>query len=131
MLEKKEIPLFTYVSFILSGTCTCPTVPRDGTISGCTSPASEGTEISYLCSSGFVLVGDYTRTCQADTTWSEQEPYCNSVCVCVCVCVCVYVCVCVRVCVCACVCACVHVCVCVWCIGVYNPDCHSDTILSQ
>lgn len=74
--------LLSYGLNSAEGTCTCPTVPRDGTISGCTSPASEGTEISYLCSSGFVLVGDYTRTCQADTTWSEQEPYCNRVCAC-------------------------------------------------
>ena len=30
------------------------------------------------CDDGEILVGDTVRTCQADGTWSGQEPYCQS-----------------------------------------------------
>ena len=32
---------------------------------------------TYICSSGFVLVGEDTRTCQPNGEWSGQEPVCS------------------------------------------------------
>lgn len=32
---------------------------------------------AYSCESGYKLIGQATRTCQDDETWSEQEPTCD------------------------------------------------------
>ena len=32
---------------------------------------------TYSCNSGYELVGDTTRTCQADGIWSGSEPICG------------------------------------------------------
>ena len=32
---------------------------------------------TYTCNSGYELVGNMTRTCQADGMWSESEPFCG------------------------------------------------------
>ncbi len=54
---------------------------------------------TYNCARGKDRVGVATRTCQADGTWSDQEPQCvlskcvcnvYIMCFCVCVCDCVY-----------------------------------------
>ena len=37
-----------------------------------------GSTATYSCNTGFDLVGASTRICQADSTWSEAEPSCQS-----------------------------------------------------
>ena len=32
---------------------------------------------TYSCSVGYVLVGEQTRTCQADGNWSGTAPFCK------------------------------------------------------
>ena len=32
---------------------------------------------TYTCDSGFILVGDPTRNCGSDGTWSGEEPTCD------------------------------------------------------
>ena len=34
-------------------------------------------EATYSCNSGFELVGEGTRTCQANGQWSGEEPQCH------------------------------------------------------
>lgn len=31
----------------------------------------------YICDDGFDLIGSSQRTCQADGTWSDEEPVCR------------------------------------------------------
>lgn len=38
-----------------------------------------GATATYECDTGFTIVGDAERTCQADGTWSGTEPFCSSV----------------------------------------------------
>ena len=33
--------------------------------------------VTYSCISGYSLVGDDNRTCQANGNWSEETPQCN------------------------------------------------------
>ena len=33
---------------------------------------------TYQCNTGYDLIGESSRTCQADGNWSEQEPICQS-----------------------------------------------------
>ena len=42
------------------------------------SPASfrENTVATYSCNYGYLLIGESTRTCQSDITWSNTAPYC-------------------------------------------------------
>ena len=35
---------------------------------------------TYSCESGFELEGEATATCQADGTWSSQQPQCLRIC---------------------------------------------------
>ena len=36
-----------------------------------------GSTATYSCSSGYILVGDRTRTCQSSGRWSGSEPFCK------------------------------------------------------
>jgi len=36
-----------------------------------------GASVRYRCNIGFRLQGPETRTCQADGTWSDNEPTCS------------------------------------------------------
>ena len=38
---------------------------------------NEGSVASYGCNVGFILVGNETRTCGNDGTWSGDEPKCG------------------------------------------------------
>ena len=55
----------------------CPTLadPVNGSVS------LEGTGVgdmaSYSCNTGYELIGDDTRTCQADGSWSGSPPTCQ------------------------------------------------------
>lgn len=37
-----------------------------------------GSTATYSCDTGLILVGVETRTCQADATWSDEPPTCDS-----------------------------------------------------
>ena len=34
---------------------------------------------TYTCDTGFLLIGDNNRTCQADSTWTGTDPTCEGV----------------------------------------------------
>jgi hypothetical protein len=55
---------------------SCPGLepPQNGSVSA---PVTDlGATASYQCASGFTLVGDVSRTCQVDGTWSGTAPTC-------------------------------------------------------
>ena len=56
----------------------CPelTVPDDGSVQHDVIPPTYSSSANYTCSSGFMLVGDATRNCQSDGSWSGSEPLC-------------------------------------------------------
>ena len=49
--------------------------PDDGEIT--LSQTTFGSEATYECDEGFELVGNVTRTCEANGEWSGEEPACN------------------------------------------------------
>jgi hypothetical protein len=61
-------------------TCTpvmcSPTMPSNGMVSGGT---TYNTTATYSCTSGYTLVGNMTRTCQANGTLSGSQPSCTPV----------------------------------------------------
>ena len=36
-------------------------------------------QATYTCDTGFDLLGNNTRTCQADSTWTATDPTCEGV----------------------------------------------------
>ena len=50
--------------------------PTDGQVSFTTT--TFGSTATYSCNTGYNLQGVATRTCQADGTWSDSEPTCQS-----------------------------------------------------
>ena len=52
--------------------------PNNGDVS-LTGTTFESTA-TYSCSDGYVLEGEQTRTCQADTEWSGTVPHCRRKC---------------------------------------------------
>ena len=64
--------------FILPSTAVdCDTLsdPANGQVS--TSGTTFGETATYSCNTGYNLVGDNTRTCQADGMWSGSAPTCE------------------------------------------------------
>ena len=60
-----------------SGTdCEGLTDPQNGAVS--VSGTTEGSTATYTCNIGFNLVGDESRTCQANGDWSGSAPTCQS-----------------------------------------------------
>ncbi len=55
---------------------SCPDLPgiQFGSIS--LTGTSVGSTATYYCTSGYTLVGDRTRTCQASGRWSRHAPQC-------------------------------------------------------
>ena len=39
---------------------------------------TNGSTATYTCDSGYLLIGDETRTCLSSGVWSGQEPTCES-----------------------------------------------------
>ncbi|XP_076821854.1 complement receptor type 2-like isoform X2 [Clavelina lepadiformis] len=37
-----------------------------------------GSEVTYICNDGYVLVGSSTRRCRSDKTWTGSAPYCDA-----------------------------------------------------
>ena len=56
----------------------CPDLddPSNGTVS--LSGASVGDTATYVCNSGFMLVGVSVLTCKDDGTWTSPPPVCHS-----------------------------------------------------
>ncbi|XP_052808433.1 E-selectin-like isoform X2 [Mya arenaria] len=51
--------------------------PANGQVSSLAT--TEGSTATYSCNSGFMLVGDSTRTCEASGVWNGSEPTCQQV----------------------------------------------------
>lgn len=73
--ENKECVLILFFCSI-GGTIECPPLPpiANGVITG--SQTGVGATVTYSCNTGFQLVGDPTRMCQPDSTWSSAPPVC-------------------------------------------------------
>ncbi|XP_019647923.1 PREDICTED: LOW QUALITY PROTEIN: sushi, von Willebrand factor type A, EGF and pentraxin domain-containing protein 1-like [Branchiostoma belcheri] len=54
--------------------CVSLSSPVNGGITGSN---QYGDTVTYDCSTGFMLMGDQTRTCQSDQQWSGTQPYCQ------------------------------------------------------
>ncbi len=57
------------------GDCGDPGAPAHGTMTALTD-FSFGAVVKYECEEGFVLIGSEERKCQADGTWSCEQPRC-------------------------------------------------------
>ena len=58
--------------------CGSLTDPANGRVDH-TAGISLGHTATYSCNTGYNLVGDSTRTCQATGNWSGSEPTCQGV----------------------------------------------------
>lgn len=58
----------------LPNDCGAPPAPTNGTVDAPMTTLDNSA--TYACDVGFDLVGDMTRTCQADGTWSGSVPMC-------------------------------------------------------
>ena len=56
--------------------CNCPLPPSYGYTSTCSGSISAGYEVSYYCNNVKLLVGDESRTCQGNGTWTGSDPSC-------------------------------------------------------
>ena len=56
--------------------CGTLTDPDKGQVTH-TAGTSLGQTATYSCNTGYILVGDSTRTCQATETWSGSAPTCQ------------------------------------------------------
>ena len=65
--------------FLISTAVDCGnlTDPDNGQVDH-TAGTTFGQTATYSCNTGFNLVGDSTRTCQATGNWSESAPACQS-----------------------------------------------------
>ena len=65
--------------FLLSTAVDCGNLPNpaNGQVSN-TAGTTFGQTAIYSCNAGYNLVGDSTRTCQADGMWSGSAPTCQS-----------------------------------------------------
>ena len=57
--------------------CGNLTDPANGQVNH-TAGTTYGQTATYICNTGYNLVGDSTRTCQATGNWSGSEPTCQS-----------------------------------------------------
>ena len=64
------LPLFIAVN------CSTLNNPANGQVSH-TAGTTFGQTATYSCDTGYNLVGDSIRTCQATGVWSESEPTCQ------------------------------------------------------
>ena len=62
--------------FLIVVDCGNLTAPDNGSVT-LTSGTTFGQTVTYSCNTGFNLVGDSTRTCQANGDWSGSAPTCQ------------------------------------------------------
>ena len=65
-----------YVIFDSIGECGVLLNPTNGQVSH-PNGTTEGQTATYTCNTGYNLVGDSTRMCQATGMWSRSEPTCT------------------------------------------------------
>ncbi len=70
------IPVCMYVCMTVAVDCGTLPNPSNGFVSLTTTTL--GSTASYDCNNGFSLEGVRSRECQADGTWSGDEPSCRS-----------------------------------------------------
>ena len=64
----------SFYSLVVS--CEVLIDPANGQVSH-TAGTTFGQTVTYSCDTGYNLVGDSTRTCQADGIWSGSAPICE------------------------------------------------------
>ncbi|XP_072035616.1 mannan-binding lectin serine protease 1-like [Amphiura filiformis] len=64
----------------LAVNCGEPTTISNGDYTSAANDYTYTNTITYQCNDLYQLVGEATRTCQADGTWSEEQPYCIPIC---------------------------------------------------
>ena len=66
-----------YICILLSTAVDCDTLsnPANGQVS--TNGTTFEQTATYSCNTGYNLMGDNTRTCQATGEWSGSEPTCE------------------------------------------------------
>lgn len=71
-------PFFHFQSFAVSIAISCgdPGVPPNAVVLG-TRSWTYGSVLQYSCLPGGLLVGNSTRHCQEDGSWSGVPPYCT------------------------------------------------------
>ena len=98
------------IDFVMTAVdCGTLTNPVNGQVSH-PGGTTFGQTATYSCNTGYNLVGDSTRTCQATRVWSGSAPICQGscvsstpdVCLYLCACICVLVFVCLYLCACKC-----------------------------
>ena len=75
---KEDILTFLYFIWYFDsvGECGTLTNPTNGQVNH-TAGTTEGRTATYSCNTGYNLVGDITRMCQATGLWSRSEPTCR------------------------------------------------------
>ncbi|XP_078575821.1 uncharacterized protein LOC144861696 [Branchiostoma floridae x Branchiostoma japonicum] len=56
--------------------CPTPTPPENGAVNGGNSYQNV---VQFTCNHGYQLIGDSSRTCQADGTWTGADPTCTTI----------------------------------------------------
>ena len=74
---------YLHIFFILTVDCGNLTDPANGSVNHTAGTAS-GQTATYSCNTGYNLVGDSTRTCQATGNWSGSVPTCEGITLCAC-----------------------------------------------
>ena len=64
--------------FLLDLYSGCPSLPDIPNGSVTESGFTTGDTATYSCDEGFELVGESTRECSSDSTWSGEAPVCRS-----------------------------------------------------
>ena len=68
--------MYNLVFFLLTVDCGTLTDPNNGQVTH-TAGTTVGQTATYSCNTGYNLVGDSTRTCQAAGNWSGSTPTCK------------------------------------------------------
>ena len=71
-----HLEIYLIYSLILTVDCGNLTHPTNGSVNH-TAGTTVGQTVTYSCNTGYNLVGDSTRTCQAAGNWSGSEPTCQ------------------------------------------------------
>ena len=72
------IPVAMYIFLLTVVDCGSLTDPDNGQVTH-TAGTTFGQTATYSCNTGYNLVGNSTRTCQATGIWSGSEPTCEGV----------------------------------------------------
>ena len=65
----------SYVFTQIGVVCPIPSSPANGQVSG--EGNRYGDTVNYTCNNGYMLRGNPSRKCQADGSWSGENPCCE------------------------------------------------------